>query len=107
MSLAPEQSNCSATNFSVYAEKFKALSDSKRLELLNMLCVRGSTCVCDLVEEMSIPQSKLSYHLKILLKANLIHKETKGTWSYYSLKEEEMNHLLSKELCCIINPPSK
>ncbi|MCY9133259.1 GNAT family N-acetyltransferase [Bacillus atrophaeus] len=47
-----------------------------------MLCERGSTCVCDLVEDMQMPQSKLSYHLKILLDAELIHKETKGTWRH-------------------------
>ncbi|MDQ0929365.1 DNA-binding transcriptional ArsR family regulator [Bacillus atrophaeus] len=53
-----------------------------------------------------MPQSKLSYHLKILLDAELIHKETKGTWSYYSLHEKEINHLLSEELCCLFRPSS-
>ncbi|MEH7234427.1 transcriptional regulator, partial [Bacillus safensis] len=48
--------------------------------------------------------SKLSYHLKILLDADLITKETRGTWSYYSLNEKEVNHLLSTELCCLFRP---
>ncbi|TWJ65736.1 Arsenical resistance operon repressor [Bacillus paralicheniformis] len=51
-----------------------------------------------------MPQSKLSYHLKILLDAGLITKEAKGTWSYYSLNEKEINHLLSEELCCLFRP---
>ncbi|WP_326969224.1 metalloregulator ArsR/SmtB family transcription factor [Bacillus atrophaeus] len=92
--------------FQHYEKKFKALSDQKRLHLLHILCERGSTCVCDLVEDMQMPQSKLSYHLKILLDAELIHKETKGTWSYYSLHEKEINHLLSEELCCLFRPSS-
>ncbi|BCE05323.1 MULTISPECIES: ArsR/SmtB family transcription factor [Bacillus] len=90
--------------FEHYEKKFKALSDTKRLHLLHILCKRGSTCVCDLIDEIQMPQSKLSYHLKILLDAGLITKEAKGTWSYYSLNEKEINHLLSEELCCLFRP---
>lgn len=90
--------------FQHYEKKFKALADQKRLQILYMLCEQGSTCVCDLVPKMEMPQSKLSYHLKILLDAQLITKETKGTWSFYSLNESEISHLLSKELCCLFRP---
>ncbi|WP_338443807.1 metalloregulator ArsR/SmtB family transcription factor [Bacillus spizizenii] len=90
--------------FEHYEKKFKALSDKKRLHLLYILCERGSACVCDLIDEIQMPQSKLSYHLKILLDAGLIAKETKGTWSYYSLNETEITHLLSEELCCLFRP---
>lgn len=86
----------SMKTFQHYEKKFKALADRKRLQLLYILCEQGSTCVCDLVPAMEMAQSKLSYHLKILLDAQLITKETKGTWSYYSLNESEINHLLSK-----------
>ena len=65
------------------------------------LCQRGQTCVCDLTEVFGVSQSKLSYHLKILLDADLIVKQTKGTWSYYDINENEVNSLLSEELCCI------
>ncbi|MBG9489648.1 arsenical resistance operon transcriptional regulator ArsR [Bacillus subtilis] len=84
-----------------YEQKFKALADQKRLEIMYELCQRGKTCVCDLTEIFEVTQSKLSYHLKILLDANLITKETKGTWSYYDLNDEEVNSLLSEELCCV------
>ncbi|RFB12135.1 ArsR family transcriptional regulator [Bacillus sp. HNG] len=87
--------------FQQYEKKFKALADQKRLEIMYELCQRGQTCVCDLTETFGISQSKLSYHLKILLDANLIVKQTKGTWSYYDLNENEVNGLLSEELCCI------
>ncbi|BAH44314.1 arsenical resistance operon transcriptional regulator ArsR [Brevibacillus brevis] len=90
-----------------YEKKFKALSDQKRLEIMYELCQRGKTCVCDLTEVFDMPQSKLSYHLKILLDANLIIKETKGTWSYYDLNDDEVNHLLSDELCCIFRKTGK
>lgn len=87
--------------FEQYEQKFKALADKKRLQIMNLLTKNGNSCVCDLSDLIEMPQSKLSYHLKILLDANLIKKETKGTWSYYELNQEELNKLLSHELCCI------
>jgi ArsR family transcriptional regulator, arsenate/arsenite/antimonite-responsive transcriptional repressor len=88
-------------DFSTYESKFKALADQKRLQIMYELTQRGSVCVCDLTEIVDMPQSKLSYHLKILLDAGLILRETKGTWSYYELNPSEVNNLLSLELCCI------
>src|SRR5690606_11360328 len=87
--------------FQQYEKKFKALADQKRLEIMYELCQRGQTCVCDLTESFGVSQSKLSYHLKILLDADLIVKQTKGTWSYYDINENEVNSLLSEELYCI------
>ncbi|ASK61375.1 transcriptional regulator [Virgibacillus phasianinus] len=91
------------STFKHYEKTFKALADEKRLQLLNLLAnsPNDSICVCDLVDEMELAQSKLSYHIKILLKANLIMKEKKGTWSYYSLNHKEVNNVLSEELCCL------
>ncbi|GGC78563.1 transcriptional regulator [Thalassobacillus devorans] len=87
--------------FQKYEKKFKAVADHKRLHILHEITDRGEVCVCDLSEKLNLPQSKLSYHLKILLDAELITKETRGTWSYYTLNHSEMNHLLSEELCCL------
>lgn len=87
--------------FEQYKKQFKALADTKRLEIMYELCQKGKTCVCDLTAVFGMSQSKISYHLKILLDANLITKETKGTWSYYDLNDEVVNNLLSEELCCI------
>jgi ArsR family transcriptional regulator, arsenate/arsenite/antimonite-responsive transcriptional repressor len=87
--------------FERYEAKFKALADKKRLQIMYELTQKGKVCVCDLTEIVDMAQSKLSYHLKILLDANLIMKETDGTMNYYSLNPDEVNHLLSEELCCI------
>jgi len=78
----------------------------KRLHILYELCQREETCVCDLTGVLELPQSKLSYHLKLLLDANLITKETKGTWSYYNINKKEVDALLSEQLCCIFRPMS-
>ncbi|MDQ0208692.1 ArsR/SmtB family transcription factor [Alkalicoccobacillus murimartini] len=91
-------------DFDVLERQFKALADNKRLQLIHLLSTKGQTCVCDLVDEMNMPQSKLSYHLKILMNAELLHKETKGTWSYYRVNEQVMDGLLSEQLCCVLKP---
>lgn len=90
--------------FEKYELKFKAMADRKRLQIMNILTQKGSICVCDLAPMVDMAQSKLSYHLKILLDADIITKETRGTWSYYELNEKELNHLLSPELCCLFKP---
>ena len=87
--------------FENYAKAFKALADPKRLKLMNELCTRGQVCVCDLSDIMEMPQSKLSYHLKILMDVELITQEKKGKWNYYELNQIQVNHLLSPELCCL------
>lgn len=43
----------------------------KRLQILYELCQREETCVCDLTGILELPQSKLSYNLKLLLDANV------------------------------------
>lgn len=94
--------------FQQYEKIFKALADEKRLKLLNLLAVstEDSCCVCDLEEAMEMAQSKLSYHLKILMQADLIQREKKGTWHYYSINHEVMNNTLSEELCCLFRKKS-
>lgn len=76
---------------------FKALSDMKRLEILKKLYYEESVCVCKLVEIFNIPQSKLSYHLKLLLNAELIIKTPVGKWNYYSLNEEKLSEFLTAD----------
>lgn len=101
MDIKLPETNEHPIDFSKYEAKFKALADQKRLQIMYVLTQRGNTCVCDLTEIFDMQQSKLSYHLKILLDSGLIKRETKGTWSYYELNSTEVNNLLSPELCCI------
>lgn len=93
-----------ASIFAGYAVKFKALADPKRLQIMNHLVKHGKVCVCDLTEIVDMPQSKLSYHLKILLDANLIEVEICGKWNYYLVNEAQLKNLLSEEVCILFHP---
>ncbi|WNB91512.1 metalloregulator ArsR/SmtB family transcription factor [Bacillus sp. NEB1478] len=91
-------------DFEKYEQKFKALADQQRLQIIHILATKGSVCVCDLTPLIDMPQSKLSYHLKILLDAELVNKEKRGTWNYYSLNLEGVKAILSDQLCCVFLP---
>lgn len=98
------QATIDDTFLTVYEQKFKALSDKNRLKIIYELNQKGKVCVCDLSDLMDLPQSKLSYHLKTLLDADLIIMERIGKWNYYELNNEEIKGLLSDKLCCVFYP---
>ncbi|MEG1312607.1 MAG: metalloregulator ArsR/SmtB family transcription factor [Romboutsia sp.] len=76
---------------------FKALSDPIRLSILKKLYSSESVCVCELVDIFDISQSKLSYHLKMLLSANLINKTSEGKWNFYSVNKDTLSKILTYE----------
>ena len=77
---------------------FKALSDPIRLQILKKLYSEESVCVCKLVDMSDIAQSKLSYHLKMLLSANLIDKTSQGKWNYYSVNKDSISRVLTYDV---------
>lgn len=85
----------------------KALSDETRLRIIDMLSC-GPLCACDILEEFSITQSTLSYHMKILTESTLVTAVRDGAWMRYSLnqgKAEEtiafLNHISHDKEDCI------
>lgn len=87
-----------------YEKLFKAIADETRLHILQILTENGRTCVCDLSEILKLTQSRLSYHLKILLDAGFISVEKEGKWNYYSANPEKLKNILSENLCCKLYP---
>ena len=69
------------------AALFHALSDPIRLDVVNLL-LDGERCVCDLMAELEMAQSRLSWHLKTLVDAGVITGRREGRWNYYSLNAE-------------------
>ena len=69
------------------AALFHALSDPLRIEVLELLG-NGERCVCDLMADLGIAQSRLSWHLKTLKDAGLVSDRREGRWSYYTLQRD-------------------
>lgn len=69
------------------AATLKALSDPTRLRIVSLLR-HGTMCVCDVVDALQVPQSKISRHLAFLKNAGWVASERRGKWMHYSLAED-------------------
>lgn len=69
----------------------KALSDSNRLQIMDLLR-SGEMCGCKLLEHFEISQPTLSHHMRILSEANLIITRKEGKWSHYQINSEALEH---------------
>ena len=91
----------------------RVLSDPIRVRMLSMMadgrsCCNFSDsgvpagegeegiCVCEFEEHFSMGQSKVSYHMKKLKDAGLVHEERRGKWSFYTLDREAAGGLLGE-----------
>jgi ArsR family transcriptional regulator, arsenate/arsenite/antimonite-responsive transcriptional repressor len=65
----------------------KALADRHRLRIVNLLLRAGGepVCVCEVQPLLGLSQGTVSHHLKLLVEAGIVARETRGTYSYFSL----------------------
>jgi ArsR family transcriptional regulator, arsenate/arsenite/antimonite-responsive transcriptional repressor len=65
----------------------KALADRHRLRIVNLLLQAGGepVCVCEVQPLLDLSQGTVSHHLKQLVEAGVVARETRGTYSYFSL----------------------
>ena len=80
--------------FKEYAVMMKALGDETRVRIFDMLS-GGERCACKLLEEFSITQPTLSYHMKILCDCGLVSARRDGIWMRYSIKQEMLTDLIA------------
>ena len=73
-----------ATVYEERAKVFKALCDERRQRILELLH-GGEKCACVLIDEMDMPQSSLSYHMKILCDSGIVQGRKEGKWVHYSI----------------------
>lgn len=91
-------------------ELFKSLADPTRLRLVNILR-QGEFTVQELLEILSMGQSRISRHLKILLEVGLLTVKREGTWAYYRLQPraplaERLLPLLQAEFEQLVDAPA-
>lgn len=76
-----------ATVYEERARVFKALCDERRQRILELLH-GGEKCACVLIEEMGMPQSSLSYHMKILCESGIVISREEGKWTHYQISRQ-------------------
>ena len=75
------------------ADTFKALSDSTRREILNLL-TSGSMTAGEIGERFSMTGATISHHLSVLKQAGLISDDKKGKYIYYELNMSMIDELM-------------
>jgi ArsR family transcriptional regulator len=88
----------SSDKLSIMSSLANALSDPIRLQILYLLKQHEDICTCEFQELLDLSQSKVSYHLKILLDAGLIKREVIANWGHYSMIDkdilEKLEHMM-------------
>jgi len=74
------------------ADRFKALAEPTRLQLLQ--CLRaGDATVSDLVERTGLTQANVSKHLQLLLGLGFVARRKEGLYAIYTLADQDVFRL--------------
>lgn len=85
----PATSNKTVELLSLVADRFKALSDCARLQLLQALR-HGPRTVSDLVHETGMGQANVSRHLTLLHTSGFVSRERDGLFVRYALADKDV-----------------
>ncbi|HEY5524259.1 MAG TPA: metalloregulator ArsR/SmtB family transcription factor [Clostridium sp.] len=80
-------------NYEENAKLIKALADSSRLKIIDILSC-GEMCACDIQEYFDFTQPTLSHHMKVLIDCGLVEARKEGTWNYYYLNNNNCNKVI-------------
>ena len=67
------------------------------------LLQNGEKCACELLIRVSVGQSTLSHHMKILVDSGIVNSRKEGKWMYYSINKHnsETAALLLRDLTSV------
>ncbi len=68
-------------------ERLRALGEPLRGRIAELLADE-ELCVCHLVDELGVPQSLVSHHLRVLRDVGLVEAERFRYWTYYRIRPQ-------------------
>ncbi|HBV95574.1 MAG: ArsR family transcriptional regulator [Peptococcaceae bacterium BICA1-7] len=88
----------------------RALSDPIRYKIMTMLAqsdlgccpipgekdLRPGLCNCELMSELGLIQSRVSYHMKELYEAGLVTEEPRGKWKVYFINTKTLRDFIQE-----------
>ena len=94
------------------AKVLKAISDPKRLRIVDMLSC-GELCACKILEAFHITQPTLSHDMKVLMEAGIVNDRREGKNIFYSLNqghlaafEHTMQRIFKPKANCVCHEAS-
>ena len=82
--------NCCDNSQKELINFLKIISDENRLKILCIL-KSGERCVCEIWQELKLPQNLVSHHLKVLKDFELLDMRKEGLNVHYSLNTKNIN----------------
>ena len=89
------------------AKILKAISDPKRLRIVDMLSC-GELCACKILEAFQITQPTLSHDMRVLIDAGVVKDRKEGKNTFYSLDpcrlsafQATLHHITAPKESCI------
>jgi ArsR family transcriptional regulator len=82
--------------FEIEAKLLKAIADPVRMQIMEMISCQEMHAT-DVLRLLTISQSTLSHHMKILTEHEIVHARKEGTSIYYSINLitiEKVNQLI-------------
>jgi len=76
-----------------FAETFKALSDPARRQILELLR-KGPLSAGEIASRFDMTQATISYHLKVLKKADLIYETREKNFIYYRINTSVLEEVM-------------
>jgi len=96
-SLNQEKLPIASGNLETLARWLKALSEPKRLLLLDRI-IQGVQCNCELGDELDMAPNLISHHISVLREVGLVDAERDpfdARWVYYSINRTALDQLNS------------
>lgn len=81
----------------IIADFYKALSDSTRIKIINLL-EKNELCVCDISSILNMTKSAVSHQLKNLRELNLIKSRKIGKEVWYTLADDHVKQVFDISL---------
>lgn len=81
----------------IIADFYKALSDSTRIKIINLL-EKNELCVCDIASILNMTKSAVSHQLKNLRELNLIKSRKIGKEVWYTLADDHVKQVFDISL---------
>jgi DNA-binding transcriptional ArsR family regulator len=79
--------------YNVSMDKFHALADPTRRQIIEMLANNGALSATDISEQFHVSPSAISQHLKILREADLLRMEKRAQQRIYRINPDSMREL--------------
>lgn len=80
-----------SSQYTGIAKVFKALSDPKRVKIVDLLSC-GEMCGCVLLKCFEITQPTLAHDMKVLTEAGIVTSRREGKKTIYALNKEAIEH---------------